>query len=369
MQLIKRLHQMRTSFILLSLMLICTACVERIQFDIIRGGGQVIINGRISDETGLQELQLGFTSFAARIPEPILGARITIFDDQGNSEAYLPDPDPQRRGYYYLPGDAVKGEPGNTYFIEVELEDGRTYRSIPEKMPAQPGLMSSIDYTLSVEEVVSESIIVSEEMFINVSVNADFRQEHPEPYYVRWDVEEVYLLTPTDFPDPFGAVPPPCYVYVYTNAGDVRLFEGTDRQQVFLENFPVARQNVGIEFREKHYFSVFQRSISRGAWEYWRKVDQLLSNGGNIFDTPPAPVPGNLYNINDPEEDVLGYFEASSSSVIRLRTFPSDFPREDLQILDCLYSPDKGSGPNAYPGYCLDCLSVRNSTLVRPDFF
>ena len=360
---------MRTNLVLIILVFVCTACVERIQFDIIRGGGQVIINGGISDETGRQEIQLGLTSFAARIPDPIEGAQITIFDDQGNSEAYVPDASSERRGWYYLPGSTVQGVPGRTYHLEIQLPDGRAYRSIPEKMPEQPGAMTAINYELSIEEEVSESIVVTEEMYINVFIDADLRQEHAEPYFIRWDVEEVYLLTPTDFPDPFGNVPPPCYVYVYTNAGDVKLFDGREQQQVLLENFPVARQLVGIEFREKHYFSVIQRSISQEAYEYWRKVDQLLSNGGNIFDTPPAPIPGNIYNVNDPEEEVLGYFEASSSSVVRFRTFPSDFPRDDLQILDCLYTEEKGFRRDRYPNYCLDCLSVRNSTHVRPDFF
>ncbi|MEL6257364.1 MAG: hypothetical protein AAFR87_35555, partial [Bacteroidota bacterium] len=37
------------------------------------------------------------------------------------------------------------------------------------------------------------------------------------------------------------------------------------------------------------------------------------------------------------------------------------------QILECLYSPSKRF--DDYPDFCLDCLSVRNSTHTRPDFF
>ncbi len=354
----------RIGGILMLLTLFTTSCVQRINFDIIRGGGQLIINGSITDEVGEQELQLGFTAFSARIPEPVMGATVTIFDDQGNSEQYF-EVGRSRPGIYILAGEVVTGEIGRTYFLEIVMADGRTYRSIPEKMPEQPGNIQNLDYNFSVEEVVSDAIIVSEETFINVTLDADFSGEHKEPYFVRWDVEEVYLLTPTDFPDPFGNIPPPCFVYVYTSAGSINLFDGGDRPRVRLEGLQVARQEVDITFLEKHYFTVFQRSITREAHEYWKKVDQLLSNAGTIFDIPPAPIPGNIYNVDDPEEEVLGYFGAASTTLERFRTFRSDIPLQF--VLECEYTPNKRR--SEYPMRCLDCLSVRNSTHERPDFF
>ena len=74
-----------------------------------------------------------------------------------------------------------------------------------------------------------------------------------------------------------------------------------------------------------------------------------------------------MYNVDDAEEEVLGYFEVASGSVIRFVTFRSDIPFE--QALECQYDPGLGFNPNNYRDYCINCLLIRNSTLIRPDFF
>ena len=234
---------MRLTVPMILVTIVCTSCVEQISFNVIRGGGQIIIDGRLTDEPGEQRIRLGFTAFSARIPEPITGAAITIYDDRGNQEAYLPDP--QEQGEYILPGEVIQGEVGRTYFIEVKLPDGRTLRSQPETMQPPPGDMEDIYYNFTVEEQVTDPGVINEETYINVFIDTDFTREHPQPYFVRWDVEEVYLLSPTDFPDPFGAIPPPCYVYVYTSAGALNLFSGRDQQRVRLEELQVARKPLG----------------------------------------------------------------------------------------------------------------------------
>lgn len=354
---------MNDKHLLLLLCLMASACVEQIDFPVERAGGQLVVDGGITDSGGQQYVKLSFTSESDRVPVPIEDAQVKIFDDRGQSEDYFHhEEDP---GTYLLYGNQVKGEIGRTYYVQIILSDGRVYRSVPEKMPAHPVRMESIDYDFSIREKVGETSILSEDLYIDVFIDVDLSAATEREIFLRWDVEEVFLLTPTDFPDPFGNVPPPCYVYVYTSATDLQLFDGSENRAAALQGMQVASRAIDFSFREKHYFSVYQKSLTPEAFQYWRKIAALLSNTGNIFDTPPAPIPGNIYNINDPTEEVLGYFEATSQSVIRFRTFRSDIPVD--QILECQYSPSKFY--NEYPDYCLDCLAIRNSTYRRPDFF
>lgn len=349
--------------ILLILFLILPSCVEQISFPVRRLGGQLVVDGSITNLDGSQVVKLSFTSNSARIPEPINDAQIRIFDDEGNSEAYIHDE--KHPGTYILPSNTVKGEIGRTYYLEINLSDGRVFRSVPEKMPAHPAKLDSIYYDFSIQQEVSESAIISEDLYIDAFINVDLSEAGREDLFLRWDVEEVFLLSPTDFPDPFGSVPPPCYVYVYTSDDDLNLFDGSKNKPAFINSLQIASQKIDYGFREKHYFSVYQKSLSRESFEYWKKIDALLSNVGNIFDTPPAPIPGNIYNVNDKEDEALGYFEAASVSEIRFRTFRDDIPVD--QILECKYEVYKSFSD--YPDYCLNCLTPRNSTYARPDFF
>lgn len=349
-------------YIYLILLFFIASCVERIDFPVEREAGIIVIDGTLSNEDVLQQVRLGATAASPRVPIPISDAQVRLFDGQGNFENYVLDP--IKEGTYILMGERLKGEIDKTYYIEVELANGEIYRSRPERMLEQQAILENIYYDFSIEKESNGQGIVFENLYINAYIDVDMSQADSS-FFLKWDVEEVFLLTPTDFPDPFGYIPPPCFVYKYPSDIDLNLFDGFKNEIPRLQRLKVGRQKIDWTFREKHYFTVRQRSMNREAYEYWEKADNLLSAVGNIFDIPPAPLPGNLYNINDPEEEVLGYFDVSSTSLKRFRTFREDIPLD--QILECLYSPSKRF--DAYPDYCLDCLSVRNSTHTRPDFF
>lgn len=338
------------------------SCIERIDFKVERKPGQLIVDGDLTNEKGDQVLILSETAENARIPIPIEDAEVTLYNDQGIYAAYYPDR--RNPGSYVLGGNNIELEIGGTYFIEIKLSNGKRYRSVPETMPAHEASLENIRYNFTREKEVSSSSIVSESNFINAYIDVDLSQVS-SPVFLKWEVQEVFLLTPTDFPDPFGNVPPPCYVYVNTSDIDLNLFNSTDTDVNALRGLKVASQKLTWAFREKHYFTVKQLSMSQEAYEYWEKADDLLSSVGTIFDIPPAPIPGNIYNVDDEREETLGYFSVSSSSLIRFRTFRDDIPFD--QILECTYSQFKRF--NDYPDYCLDCSSIRNSTFTRPDFF
>ncbi|MEM6801520.1 MAG: DUF4249 domain-containing protein [Bacteroidota bacterium] len=338
------------------------SCVEQISFPVERVPGIVVIDGSLTNEEGPQILRIGETAASPRVPIPLENAKARIYDEQGSWEDYVADQ--ERPGTYLLMGEKIKGEVGESYYLEVEHPNGKIYRSKPEAMQAQQAKLDSIYYDFSIEKESNGLGIVFENTYINAYIDVDLSQADTT-FFMKWDVEEVFLLTPTDFPDPFGFIPPPCYVYVYTSDIDLNLFNGFKNEVERLEGLKVGSQVINWHFREKHYFTVRQKSMNQEAYEYWENARDLLSNTGNIFDIPPAPLPGNLYNPEDPDEEVLGYFDISSSSLLRFRTFRDDIPID--QILECTYSPSKRF--DAYPDYCLDCLSVRNSTHTRPDFF
>lgn len=355
-------HPIYIIFIYSLVLLASGSCIERIDFEVERKPGQLIVDGGLTNDGENQTIILSKTAESARIPIPIEDAQITLFDDQGIFAAYYPDRD--NPGTYVLGGNNIDVEIGGSYFIEIELSDGTKYRSIPETMPEHKASLELITYNFTREQEVSANSIISEINYINTFIDVDLGAVE-EPTYLRWDVEEVYKLTPTDFPDPFGNIPPPCYVYVYTSDIDLNLFSTLGVDIPRLSKLKVAKQRLGWQFREKHFFTVTQHSLTREAYEYWEKASDLFSSAGTIFDVPPAPLPGNIYNINDDTEEILGYFSVSSTSLIRYNTFRDDIPFD--QILECTYSQFKRFSD--YPDYCLNCISVRNSTYLRPSFF
>ncbi len=336
------------------------SCIEVIDFDTGRTGGILVIDGTISNAEPPYTLRLRETAPTERITLPVSGAVVTIFDNLGQSETYQEDAD----GAYLLWGQTVRGIPGNTYHIRVELPDGEVYESEPETIPRTETRLDSLYFDFERKNDLNEIGNVISYWVVNAYVDATINPLPGENAFFRWDVEEVYLLTPTDFPDPFGVVPPPCFVYVYPSGKDFQLLDGRENQPSKINGLKVATQVLDHRFTEKHYFTVNQVGLSEKAFVYWDKISQTVANVGSIFDTPPAAIKGNLSNVRNKDEVVLGYFGATSTTLIRKFLLASDLP---IPVIDeCEFTPWHFGD---YPGRCLDCLSVPSATYKRPDFF
>jgi hypothetical protein len=60
-----------------------------------------------------------------------------------------------------------------------------------------------------------------------------------------------------------------------------------------------------------------QSALSKAAFRYFKLVEAQTQNTGGLADTPPAAPIGNIYNVANRNEAVVGYFGASGVSTVR----------------------------------------------------
>jgi hypothetical protein len=317
-----------------------------------------VISGQVSNIPDQNRIELGTTAGTQRLPEPLSGATVFVYDDAGFTSLWLEDP--EKPGLYKP--EHIAAVPGREYFVEVTIPDGRIYRSRPERMP---DLVAEVDVYYKIEDdlFTDREGTVSSQPFVKVYTNNLFPES---PAFIRWSVEECYVIRPTDFPDPFGDIPPPCYVLNNADPQRIVLYNGLEQRPGRMDDLLVASRLLDRSFYDRHYFTVYQSSLTREAFDYWRKVDIIANRVGSIFDTPPAMVTGNITNVNNPEEIVLGYFQAVNQTMDRFFILPSDLSIA-IPYTDCQYRP--GFLLKDYAPECLDCLSLRNSSHTRPDWF
>lgn len=352
-------HRVIKFSVKLIFLLFMSGCLTPIEFSTENIGGTLIITGQISTIQERNIIQLGLTADTERLPVPLSGAYILLIDDANQSFQYTENYDIP--GTYTLPD--VAGVPGRTYHLQIAAPNGQIYESEPEKIPESPGQLTTY-YEIVEEEYTDAEGIVSLEHFIKVYTHSTLPVSE-DPSYMKWNVEEAFLLSPTDFPDPFGNIPPPCFIVQSADPQRIALFDGSKLNTTSIEGLLVCSRVTDWTFQEKHYFTTYQTTMTKEAYEYWRKVNILANQVGSIFDTPPAEITGNFRNVNKPSEKVLGYFQASNQNYHRFAIYPQDLPFPLITstcTFDNRYFLD-------YPQRCLDCLSLRNSTYVRPDWF
>ncbi len=338
--------------------ILLSGCLSPIDIPTENLGGRIVISGQISTLADQNYVQIGRTSEKERLPHPVSDAVVQLFDEHGN--AYEFEPDPFNEGVFLLNG--FTGTPGSSYFIRVYMREGGYYESAPERKPESAGELTS-SYEIQNEEVTDLEGTVTRQPFLKLNVSTTLPEIGSK--FVKLNVEEVYLLTPTDFPDPFSSVPPSCFVAQNADPQRITLIDGDEIKAESIDNLLVASRIIDWSFLERHYFTIYQSSLTAEAYDYWRKVDILANQVGSIFDTPPAEITGNIRNIDDSDEKVYGYFQACNQTFTRRFLLKSDLPFE-LSVTNCVYD---NRDFQRYPQRCLDCLSVRNSSYRRPDWF
>ncbi len=349
----RHLHKLACFFTILTL-----GCVERYNFIPEDPVSLLVIDGSIHQGKGPYEVRLSRTSAFGSAPFSVSDAQVTLFDDLGNQERY----EEGLEFGVYEGGFEMQGQPGRTYYIEVVIR-GNTYRSQPQKMPS-PIRADSAYFETLVEPVVSEEGNVTEDRLIKVYVDTPTRQGEGN-VWLRWKYDVNYAVFERDC-GPLD-LRKTCYVTEITNTQDILLYSSENTNANQLNGFLITTEDTypRYAFSTRHYFNIYQHATTLEAYEYWQKVRRVANQVGSVFDAPPAAVPGNLYNVNDADETVLGFFEATAIDTVR--TFMT---RGDLAPL--VVSEFCGFAPNSQPPNreaCCECLLLENTTLERPDYW
>jgi hypothetical protein len=238
-----------------------------------------------------------------------------------------------------------------------------------------------------------------------LEIYVDSKEAENKSEYYRWKYQEVY-----EYHAPYTSS------YLYED-GEIKYRQNTDElntcyssdltSQILLGSTAnlaknlvtqklintVDRESMKLSF--VYSINVQQFSLSEEEYTYWFNVDQMTESMGGLFDPMPGQVLGNIRNINDVTEPVIGYF--SGSTVQQKRIF---IKRWDLPDRYVTYNPRRCEvdtvlnenlnfipvqnmllGAVTFPpstspaGYtmsdrlCVDCMEYGDGVPVKPEFW
>jgi len=144
----------------------------------------------------------------------------------------------------------------------------------------------------------------------------------------------------------------------------------------------------GTRLSDLYHISVKQYALSKEAYSYFRNLQNNVETTGSIFAPQPTEMKGNIRNLDDPKETVIGFFVATTETTIAMYIQASEVPEMQIRGYDCL-DIEKGfdGGPQvAYnSGYgllsydtgdpdeymimrCVDCTR-KGGTKNRPEWW
>jgi len=303
-------------FILASLMYF--SCTEKYYPEIDEDVSVLVVDGKITDETGPCEVRLFRTvNFTDSFPvKPERDALIILHDDLGETEI-LNEAEP---GIYKSSFTTIKGQIGRTYWIEIQTLSGDKYESTPELMHAAFEITSLYGDEL---EVITDDY--SNEKAVGIYFDAKNNENTGD--YLRWEYRESYEWhTPFDI-DTKVTENPQTVCFPVNDYPLINLYDASDienKEVNHLLTSTILQHEVKLE--HKYLLDMRLYSVSQENYIFWKNMKAIHQSNGNLYDILPANIKGNISTCEG-DCEVLGYFEASS-----VRTKKGLFSKNDYSV-------------------------------------
>jgi|WetSurMetagenome_2_1015567.scaffolds.fasta_scaffold53406_2 hypothetical protein len=306
----------------------------------------LVVDALLTDENASNYVVLTRTKNSSfEEVEKETGAEVSITDDTGK-KAILNE---TTEGVYKTDSLTFRGETGKTYTLNIKTIDGEEFKS-------DPCLLSPVKDIDSVYYGPYNEVIDAE-THQGLRIYVDSEGESDCNFY-RWTYDEWWKFS-VPYPKKFNYVNDStftpcsqinqvCWSHHKSYDIDIKstLAEGTNSFKklpvLFID--PQKSNRLLIQY----YIRVKQMSISAKEYEFWNQLKQISEAGGDIFDRQPFQIAGNIHNVRNSDENVLGYFQVSGvkSSGIYITKAEADKINIPEYNYECKYDI---KGPQDYP--------------------
>ena len=290
----------------------------------------LVVDGLITNENSSYTVRLSRTRQDNNANTIMISnATVYITDNEANT-TYL-----QNNGTGIYKTDSLKfiGTLGRSYVLHILTNDDKEYESAPCFMYSVPDIDSI--YFAKHEELGTNW----SEGNTGILISLD-SEPGDETQFYRWGFEETWR---------FKVPSPARYIYINEKTiheiSDVKEFCWKNRksdeilihavhpgQKNYIEGEPISFITTKKSDRLTLQYSILvkQYSLSEKEYNFWSDLQLVNESGGDIFESHPYSVTGNMHNINNPEERVLGYFQVSAVKQKRKNISYNDIAGMDL---------------------------------------
>lgn len=314
-----------------------TTCVDTFKPTLNLNTDLLVVEGILTDQPVAQAITLSRsrTTADSNLTFPVTKATVQVIVN-GTQPFSLSETQP---GRYDLPA-AFRGRVGDSYQLRFTLADGSQYESSTETMVSVPPILRAYDQynpkgppkfadglpTPSSDVYIDFQDPASQRNFYLWRTRLYERQEWcASCQQGRYVIEDV---------GPVGTGPIKVLGCVRDSTlGIYNFFDYTCRDacwdifysstiNIFADAYTNGQTQTGrliaqvpVYQKDPALLDIEQLSLTVGAYRYYKLFQDQTQNTGTLVDTPPAPLVGNVRNVNNSDENVIGYFTASSVAI------------------------------------------------------
>jgi len=205
----------------------------------------------------------------------------------------------------YQSAATINAKVGSSYSLAITLSNGKRYASVPEKI-------APVTKSFSLDSIHITSDYAYGDLY-GAQMEISTQDPANEVNYYRWISVDWAAREATGVPCGIN----PCFVYCFQYYHDPTIYILPDKYINGSEIHNQVALTTPLYTVGRHYIELKQMSLTKNAFEFWRLYQEQTTRSGSILDPLPSPIPGNVYSLDNSNELVLGYFEASDVASIK----------------------------------------------------
>ncbi len=343
----------------------------------------IVIDGLITDQEGPYTVRISKTSPVNEAKLiPYENCIVSIYENDLESEI-LTEVEP---GIYKTSENGIRGKVGSTYHITISTPDNNQYVSEYQQIPDHIG----IDSVYTKEEFRKIKDYPFDLPGYQFYIDTEKANTH-ESYFM-WKLIETYeytvdymLYARFDGQFHYDVRDQDKYFRCWRTEKINKIFTASTSNLNILQIKEQPLNFVGTDTKRlqvKYSILLMQYCLNKEAFIYWKKCGEMFGGDNFLISVQPYNIEGNIKNTNDPNELVLGFFTAASTTHKRIFVNPlenlyyeicalGDLER-DLQTWepenpDILIVYINGIEYSVYEG-CVDCRRI-GSSIIEPEFW
>lgn len=270
----------------------------------------------------------------------------------------------------YVPPNDFSIGLGETWELQITLSNGKQIRSEPETVVAPVPLKevtAIYDPELKYSEAYGRAVP-------GHSVSVSFDDPVDEVNYYYWRFKSFETLPVCRY-CPYGKLRDgncindivgysyPCDVDCWRIRynEDIKIFADEFTNGKTISNLPIA--DVLLYTDEDILVRIDQFALSPKAYRYFKTLKDLVDNNAGINAPPPAALVGNMFNVTDDEDLILGRFTATATATFSVFIDRSNIPERALETVPP-FRLETGLGTVVVTA---PCIEGKYRTTVQPE--
>ena len=300
----------------------------------------LVVDGKITNAPGPYTVTLSTSSeIDNAVFNPLSNATVIISEDNGSSET-LVEIEP---GVYTTSESGIQGVVGKKYKVSINTPEGKSYESAFEEIKEPVGIdtVKALTETqlLPNQNDISKTgyqFYVSSQTATGGENFYYWELEETYEYNARWVIYYVFfkdddrssIVDRVSFDDYFLThphnviVPENPFLHTCWKTIPVKerfTYRTTNLSEQTIRDLPLHFIPFeDIKLSKKYSLLVKQLSISQNAFAFFNSIEDQTSEEDLLYTKQPYQIRGNIFNTEDIDEPVLGYFLTAGSSEKRI---------------------------------------------------